>query len=185
MVNLKVFIDNEELREKFSKYGKIYGVVFIILGLAGIIFPEIMSLSTAMFFGWLLLFSAFFIGTQAWQFHRKDYMAWLKAVLFTITGGLLIVNPFPGVIALGIIFTAYFFIDSFFNISLAFRIKPQNGWILALVNGILSLILGIIFFEAIDEPAKTFWLVGMLVGISLFFDGIMLLGLVSGINKKQ
>jgi len=25
----------------------------------------------------------------------------------------------------------------------------------------------------------------MLVGISLFFDGIMLIGLVSGINKKQ
>ena len=185
MIDLRILTDNEELVEKFGKYSKIYGVIFMILGLLGIFFPEVMSLTTAMFFGWLLLFAAFFVGMQAWQFNRTDYLAWFKAILFTITGGLMIVNPLPGVIALGILFTAYFFIDSFFNISLAFKIRPESGWILALVNGILSLILGIIFFEAIDEPAKTFWLVGIFVGISLFFDGIMLLGFSSAIKKMK
>ena len=55
----------------------------------------------------------------------------------------------------------------------------------ALLNGLLSLGLGIFFFLAIGNPLQTLWLVGILVGISLFFDGIMLLSLSSAAKRKN
>ena len=184
MLNFKVFDGNKELMEKFSKYSKIYGVIFIILGLVGIFFPGLMSITTAIFFGWLLLFSGFVVGMQTWQFNRGDWIGWLKTILFIVTGGMIIVNPLPGVIALGIIFAAYFVVDAATNFALAFKIRPANFWWVALLNGLLSLGIAIFFVMAIGNPLQTLWLVGLLVGISLFFDGIMLLSLSSAAKKS-
>jgi len=185
MLDFNALSHNSELLEKFSKYSKIYGVIFIILGLVGIFFPGLMSITTAIFFGWLLLFSGFLVGVQTWQINRKDWIGWLKFLLFTVTGAMIIVNPLPGVIALGILFAAYFFIDAATNFVLAFKLKPQAYWWVALLNAVLSLALGIFFFEAIGNPLKTLWLVGLLVGISLFFDGVMLLSFSSATKKSN
>jgi len=185
MLDYKQLIPDPRLLEKFSKYTKIYGVIFIILGLVGIFFPGLMSITTAFFFGWLLLFSGFLVAMQTWQLNKKDWIGWLKALLFTVTGALILLNPLPGVIALGIIFTAYFFVDSFANFVLAFKLRPAANWWIALLNSVLSLALGIIFFMAIGNPLKTLWLVGLLVGISLFFDGVMLLSLSSAARKEK
>jgi len=185
MLDFKQFIGNTQELEKFSKYTKIYGVIFILLGLVGIFFPGLMSITTAIFFGWLLLFSGFLVGMQTWQVNKKDWLGWLKFLLFIVTGALLIVNPLPGVIALGIIFSAYFFVDAFTNFMLAMKLRPASNWWIALLNSVLSLALGIIFFTAIGNPLKTLWLVGLLVGISLFFDGVMLLSLSSAAKSEK
>jgi len=184
MINFKALEENKELLEKFSKYSKIYGVIFIILGLVGIFFPGIMSLTTALFFGWLLLFSGFIVGTQTWQLNKRDWIGWLKTLLFIVTGAMIIVNPLPGVIALGILFAAYFVVDAATNFALAFKLRPADYWWVALLNGLLSLGIAIFFVMAIGDPLKTLWLVGLLVGISLFFDGIMLLSLSSAAKKS-
>jgi uncharacterized membrane protein HdeD (DUF308 family) len=52
-----------------------------------------------------------------------------------------------------------------------------------LVNSAISIFLALIFLEAIGNPLKTLWLVGLMVGISLFFDGIMLLVLSKASEK--
>jgi uncharacterized membrane protein HdeD (DUF308 family) len=97
---------------------------------------------------------------------------------------LIILNPITGVIALGIIFTAYFFVDSVLNFSLAFSLKPNSGWIMVLINALLSFALGVYSFIALANPIKTLWLVGIVVGISLFFDGLTLLTLSKGAKKE-
>ncbi len=183
MVNYSIFTNNSELLEKFRKNAKVVGIIFIIIGLVGIFFPEIISLSSAMFFGWILLFSGFMVGWHTWHTNTKDWLGWLKFVLLTVTGAMIIVNPLPGVITLGILFTAYFFVDGFASISLAFSLRPQPMWWISLLNGVISFILGVIFFTAIDNPLQTLWLVGIFVGISLFFDGVMLLSLANATKK--
>ena len=173
----------KDMLKKFSKYSKITGVIFLILGLAGMLFPVVMSLATAIFFGWLLIFSAFLTGFHTYNTNKKDWLGWLKTFIFFVTGILIAVNPIPGVAALGIIFAIYFLFDSFAGIALAFEIKPQKGWWLALINGILSLIIAIIFL--VGWPFSSLYLVGLLVGISLFFDGIVLLSLGSAADKME
>ncbi len=185
MMNYKLFINNKDITEKFAKTSKLYGILFIILGLVGMFFPGIMSLSSAVFLGWLLLFSGVFTAVQTWQVNKKDWISWLKSLLYIVVSILIVLNPLSGIVALAIIFTAYFFVDSGLNLALAFSLRPNDGWWIVLLNAVLSLAIGIFFLLAISEPLKTIWLVGMFVGISLFFDGVMLLTLASATKEDN
>jgi len=183
MVRYTLLLNNKDLLEKFSKSSKIYGVIFLLAGLAGIFFPYIMSLTTAIFYAWLLVFSAFMIGFHTWQTNKKDWLGWLKTVIFFIVGVLMVINPVSAVAALGILFAMYFFMDAFASIALAFEMKPVKMWWLSLLNGILSLIIGTYFI--VGWPISSMFLVGFLVGISLFFDGIVLLSMGSAAKKIE
>jgi len=183
MLNYSIFINNKDLTQKFAKYSKIYGVIFLIIGVIGIIFPNLMSVTSAIFLAWLMLFSGIFTTMQTWQVNKKDWLGWLKALLFLVVAILIFINPLTGVVALGILFTAYFFIDSILNFWLAFSIKPNSGWIMALLNTILSLAFGAYFFIVISNPIETMRAVGIVVGISLFFDGVMLISLANSAKK--
>jgi uncharacterized membrane protein HdeD (DUF308 family) len=82
-------------------------------------------------------------------------------------------NPVAGIATLGLIFAMYFFMDAFASIGLAFSTKPDKVWWLWLLNGITSFILGVLFI--VGWPFSSMYLVGLFVGISLFFDGVALL----------
>ncbi len=164
---------DKDLVEKFEKYSKVAGIIFLLLGAMGIVFPVIMSLATSIFFGWLLILSAFLSAYHTYNTDKKDWLGWLKAFIFFVTGALIVINPLPGVAALGIIFAVYFFMDSFASFALAFDTKPKKGWWLALLNGVLSIVLAIVFL--MNWPFSSLWLVGLFVGISLVFDGAVLL----------
>jgi len=183
MVRYSLFLNNKDLLEKFSKSSRIFGIIFILLGLVGIIFPYIMSLTTAVLFTWILLFSAALMGYYTWQTNKKDWLGWLKTIIFMIVGILMLINPLSAVGALGILFAIYFFMDSFTSIALAFELKPEKMWWISLLNGVLSFIIGIYFI--IGWPISSMFLVGFLVGISLLFDGIVLLSLGNAAKEVE
>ena len=185
MLNYKLFDKNQEMSEKFGKYAKAYGIIFMLLGLVGIFFPGLMSLTTVFFLGWLLIFSGIFAAMHTWQLNKSDWLGWLKTLILLVAGALIVIHPLPGILALGIIFAAYFALDAAANFTLAFKIRPDKTWWIALLNGLLSLGIAIFFALAIGNPVQTVWLVGLLVGISLFFDGIMLLSFSGTLDKKQ
>ncbi len=183
MVSFSVFSNDKELLQKFSKYSKTVGIVFIILGLAGVFYPTIMSLATAVFYGWLMMFSSFLFAFHTYSTNKKDWLGWLKVVVLFVVGILIAINPLPGVAALGILFAMYFFMDAFASSALAFSVKPQQNWWLILLNGILSLVLGI--YLLIGWPFSSLFLVGLFVGISLFFDGVILLSMGKTANNIE
>jgi len=159
MLDFKIFSNRPEMLEKFSRYAKIYGVVFLILGLVGIFFPGLLSITTAIFFGWLLLFGGFMVGVQTWQFNRREWYGWLKTAIYLLTGFFIILNPLPGIIALGMLFALYFLIDGAAGIALALMAKPEPFWWIALINGVLSAVIGVYFFLAMQIPSKWYgWL---------------------------
>ncbi len=126
MLNFTLFANQPDLMEKFSQSAKMYGIIFLILGLLGILFPGIMSLTTAIFFGWLMLFGGVMLIVQTWQINRKDWVGWLKALLLIVTGVMVILKPFPGVMALAMLFNDYFFVESEDNIALALSLRTEN-----------------------------------------------------------
>ena len=174
---------NKEVMEKFAKHSKIAGVIFILLGLVGIFFPPVMSVATAYFVAWLFLFSGFLVAFHTWNTDRKDWLGWLKAFIYILTGVLVAIYPLPGVAALAIILAVYFFIDGFTSFALASQMKGEKYWWLILLNGVLSIVLGVLFL--VEWPLNALWLVGLFVGISLFFDGIVLLTMGSYVQKLE
>jgi uncharacterized membrane protein HdeD (DUF308 family) len=171
-LNLETNI-NKNLVDNFKKHAKMSGTIFIVLGAVGIIFPGLMSLTTVLFVGYLMLFAGVSAGIMTYKSNREDWMGWLKSFILVLSSLFILFYPVQGAAALGLVFAIYFFTDAFASFSLAFSLKPQKVWLVWLFNAIASLALGVLF--VIGWPMSSLLLIGILVGISLLFDGIALI----------
>jgi len=183
MVGYQNMLQDKELLKRFEKHSKIAGVIFLLLGLVGIFYPVVMSLTAAYFVAFLFIFSGLTFAYHTWQTDRKDWLGWLKAFIYLLTGILVTIFPVPGVAALGIILAVYFFMDGFASFALSSQMEGQKYKWLIVLNGILSIVLGVIFL--VYWPFGSLVLVGLFVGISMFFDGVVLLSMGSVIKKLQ
>ncbi len=183
MINFKFFANDKDLTDKFSKYSTITGILFLIIGVLSIFYPVFASITTALFFGWLLLFSGFLIAFNTFKTNKKDWYGWLKSVILIGVGALTVLNPLAGIAAVGMLFAFYFLMDSFASVALALELKPDKSWLLVFINGLTSFLLAIILL--INWPFSSLWMVGLIVGISLFFDGIVLLTLAKAAKKSN
>ena len=164
--------DKEKLK-KFSTTSIISGIIMVIAGALAVINPLAGSLAFVLF-----LAALFFAGglTQAYitfKAHNKSLGAWFKVFLLIITGVLLAIWPGSGIAAVAILFAAYFFMDAFASFTMAMDLKPLKGWWLTLLNGVLSLILGIVM--VINWPFSAAFTVGIIVGVSFMMDGLVLI----------
>ena len=182
--NLNVEMNiNKNLVDNFKKYATISGIMFIIMGIVGILFPVIMTYSSLIFIAYLMLLSGIFAGWLTWKSNREDWAGWLKSFMLIIVAVLLLVYPKSGAAALGLLFAVYFFTDAFAGFGLAFSLRPQKIWLFWLFNAITSLVLGVLFL--VNWPTSSFYLIGLLVGISLLFDGIALLSGGAFVDKMD
>jgi len=173
---------HEDLFEKFSKYSKITGVIFILLGLVGIIYPVFMTHATVIFVSWLMLFGGFVAGYFTYLSDKSNYLGWLKSFILVSIGLMMLFYPMTGVGTVGLLLSIYFFMDAFAGFSLALSMRPANGWIWWMINAFFSLLIGILFI--VDWPFSSMYLIGLLIGFSLFFDGFSLL-ITGSIFKKM
>jgi len=177
---------DKNLVDNFKKYSKISGTLFILLGILGIIFPTFMSFTTLAFVAYLMLFAGIAAGYMTWMSNKEDWAGWLKSLLLILTALFMIFYPLQGIAALGLLFAIYFFIDAFAGFGLAFSLRPQKVWLLWLFNAFTSLALGVLF--VIGWPLSSLYLIGLFVGISLIFDGAVLLyggKMVDGIDQTD
>jgi uncharacterized membrane protein HdeD (DUF308 family) len=172
-----------ETKEKVAKNAKVAGIVMILIGLAGIVFPGLMSVAVVFFVAWMMLFGGLMTGYFTWMSDKNDWMGWLKTFVLVVTGLLLIFRPLPGIAAVGMLLAVYFLFDAFGNTAMAFAMKPAKGWWMWLLNGLFSVVLAAIFL--VGWPFSSLYLVGLFVGISLFIDGIVLLSLGSYLKKEE
>jgi uncharacterized membrane protein HdeD (DUF308 family) len=171
-MNLETNI-NKNLVDNFKKHAKISGMIFVLLGSVGIIYPGLMSFTTVVFVAYLMLFAGVSAGIMTYRSNPEDWMGWLKSFILILSSFLIIFYPLQGAAALGLVFSVYFFTDAYSSFALAYSHYGQKMWLVWLFNGIASLALGVLF--VIGWPMNSILLIGVLVGISLLFDGISLL----------
>ncbi len=167
----------------FSKHAKIVGIVLMLLGAVGIIYPQMMSVVVVILVAWLMLLAGLVSSFFTWKLNANSWLGWLKSAILVFMGAFLIFYPLPGVATLGLIFAIYFFVDGFSGISLAFNRYPNRGWLIWLVNGILSLGLCVVFLW--QWPFSATWLVGLFIGISLLLDGLSFFLMGRVLNKVE
>jgi uncharacterized membrane protein HdeD (DUF308 family) len=101
---------------------------------------------------------------------------WINAVfaLVRIVAGLALLSCIPsGVALLTLVLAAFFVIEGVFAIFGAFKIRQQPGWIPLLLNGIVTLALGLMVYY--HWPTGSVWILGFFFGINLLFHGFALL----------
>ena len=158
---------------KYKKQAKTAGVIFIILGLIGAIYPVFASFATVIFVSWLMLFAGIFAGYFTYITDKHDWSGWLKSIILIGVALYMLLSPLGGIATLGLLFSIYFFMDAFTGFMLSSSIYPNKGWGLWAINAVLSLLIAVIF--VVGWPFSSMYLIGLLVGFSLFFDGIALL----------
>jgi uncharacterized membrane protein HdeD (DUF308 family) len=160
---------DQKILDKFGPYTLVTGILLIVLGTAGILLPGVMSLSTTVLVGWLLLTGGSLWGIHTYTYSPKNVMDWLKPALLFIIGGLMLFYPVIGVEAVGLLIAVYLLLDAMHSFTLAQSMHPAKGWGLMTFNGVVSALLASLFL--IGWPATSLWLVGLYVSISLLLDG--------------
>jgi uncharacterized membrane protein HdeD (DUF308 family) len=180
MIFAEMIFDRETLK-KYSTQTIVAGVLMLLVGMAGIFMPAVMSLVVVTFLGWLFLISAAVQGYITWKTYNRSFSAWLKPVLSLIAGVLLFVYPVEGVAAVAIMLSAYLLVDAFASFGFAMDYKPNKGWWLLIVNAVVSILLAVLIL--IGWPVSSLLWVGLYAAVSLFFDGVSLVAMGVGARK--
>ena len=157
----------------FSKNAKMAGIILLLLGVVGIAFPTFMTMATVVFVSWLLLFAGVMLGYFTYVTNKKDWLGWLKSLIMIGVALYMLLVPMSGIATVGLLLSIYFFMDAFAGFAISSNAYPHKRWWMWGLNGLLSLGLGIFF--VIGWPVSSLYLIGIFVGISLFFDGLALL----------
>lgn len=166
--SLYVFMDRRSRKTVI-----ITSIVLLLAGIAGILLPQFVSMAVAVFAGWLLILAGIIAFYITWHGFRDRWVVWLKPFVLIAVGLLVLLHPVAGTAALGLMLAVYFLLSGFSSVASAWEFRPRRGWVWLLFNGTLSLVIAVVFIAG--WPFTSAWLIGLFIGISLFFDGLSLL----------
>ncbi|MEQ5789410.1 DUF308 domain-containing protein [Erythrobacter sp. NFXS35] len=149
------------------------GIVLVVIGAASVLFPFLAAWSLEFAVGVALIAGGVLtlvhaVRVRGW---RGTALQGLLALLYIGGGIIFLTNPFAGLLALTVMFGAFFAADGVARILLAFRIRPQRAWWLFLASGLLALLLGVLVLLGLPSGWSVAFL-GIFVGINLIFTGV-------------
>lgn len=163
------------LRERWNWYFSL-GIALITLGILAIGAATLTTVVSVIICGALLLAGCIATVMHATQFWQKNWSQFflhlVVGILYGIAGALLIFNPMLGALSLTFFLSILYLLLGVSRIVIALSTRPLSGWRWVLINGIISLAIGITVF--LNWPAISFWVIGLFVGIDLIFIGCWL-----------
>lgn len=147
------------------------GIVLILAGVAAIAFPFLSTIAAKIMLGWLFLIGGVMMIVHAFQAPGWQGFLWelLIGILYAVVGAYLAFFPLTGLLTLAIVLAALFIAEGVFEVIMAFRVRPHEGWVWVLLSGLAALAVGVLI--AMDLPGSAVWALGLLVGINLLFSG--------------
>jgi uncharacterized membrane protein HdeD (DUF308 family) len=150
----------------------VLSILIIAAGVLAISAPLIAGVTVTAIIGWLLLFSGLFHLAFAWRAGRPGAVVWqiLLGLVYGAIGFYLLANPVAGLESLTLAIGLYLLIEGVLEFVLwsQLRAVPGRGWLM--VDGVITLVLAVMIWST--WPSSAVWVVGTLVGISMFFSGI-------------
>jgi uncharacterized membrane protein HdeD (DUF308 family) len=154
------------------------GVALMILGAVAIGSSFVATLATVMVFGILLLLGAAFqVVTAFWgRSWRGFFLHLLTGVLYLLVGIFMIDQPVEAAVGLTLLVAIGLLAGGILRIILSV-IERFDGWSWMLLNGIVSLLLGLAIWR--QWPLSGLWVIGLFVGIEMLCSGLswVMLGL--------
>jgi uncharacterized membrane protein HdeD (DUF308 family) len=160
-----------ETLRKYSLFMLVVGVLLIIVGMAAISSAFIATLATIIFVGSLLLVGGVMEVVNAFWAHswRGFWIHQLFGILYLVLGLFLVRRPDKGAEFFTLMIAAALVVGGLFRIVTALSHR-FHGWLWVLLNGIVTLVLGILIWQ--DWPESAIWVIGLFVGIDMVFAGV-------------
>jgi uncharacterized membrane protein HdeD (DUF308 family) len=161
----------------------LWGVLLIGLGMLAIAAPMVAALAVNVLIAWLIVLAGVVHLIVAFHSREAGSMIWrfLVGLAYICFGAYLIARPVLGVASLTLVLASLFLVEGVFNIVLFFRIRPflRSSWIL--LDGIVTLLLGLMIY--MQWPSSSGWAIGTLVGVSMIFSGVTRLMMSLAVRK--
>ena len=153
------------------------GIVLILAGVACVAYPFFTTVGVMIFIGvTLMLAGVALIISAFWTGKWSAFILQiLIGLLYAVAGFLVADAPVASAAIFTLMIAGFFVVAGIFRIVYSLMERfPQWGWVL--FNGIVTLLLGLIIFKSFKqfqagESASVFWIIGLLVGIELVFNG--------------
>jgi uncharacterized membrane protein HdeD (DUF308 family) len=148
----------------------LYGVLLTMCGTVAIVVPPLATAGTMIVLGIVLIISgAATIVLSFWAGRWSGVLLYLLVgILYLVAGFAIFDTPIKATLVMTMFLAALFIVVGAFRILAAMMIRfPHWGW--ALLNGFVTLILGLIIYRRFPESA--IWVLGLLVGVEMLFNG--------------
>jgi uncharacterized membrane protein HdeD (DUF308 family) len=146
------------------------GIALIVLGLFCIIDPFVPTLASVIFLGFVLMaagitqiVSSFWAGKWSGMLIHM-----LIGVLYVVVGYMIVDAPVINMVLITKFIAIFMIVSGAFRIIAALVVRFQDWW-WALLNGGVTLLLGIIINRQL--PEASLWVIGLFIGIEMFFNG--------------
>ncbi len=161
-----------EMVKHASTLSILWGVLLIIFGMFAIGSPFLAAVAVNVAIAWLIVLAGIVHIVLAFHAHGAGSLIWklLVGIAYLCFGAYLIAHPLLGVASLTLLLAGLFLIEGILNIVLYFRMRPIHGSAWVLVDGIITLLLGLMIY--MQWPSSAAWAIGILVGVSMLISGV-------------
>ena len=163
---------SSNLVRRASTLSIFWGVLLIGLGMLAVASPMVAAVAVNVLIAWLIVFAGVVHLVVAFHTREAGSVIWrlLVGLAYMCFGGYLIARPVAGVASLTLLLASLFLLEGIFNIVLFFRAPStlRSSWML--LDGIVTLLLGLLIY--LQWPSSSAWAIGTLVGVSLIFSGV-------------
>src|SRR5215468_5980049 len=150
----------------------VLSVLIMLAGLVAIAVPGLAGVTVTMIVGWLLIFAGIAHFVFAWSAGRAGMVVWeiLLGVVYAFIGYYVLAHPVAGLAGLTVAIGIYLVIEGILELAASFQLRPLpgSGWLL--FDGVVTLLLAAMIWST--WPSSAAWVVGVLVGVSMFFSGL-------------
>ena len=161
-----------EIVRHASTVSILWGVLLIVFGMAAVGSPLLAAVAVNVAVAWLIVLAGIVHLMLAFRAHGARSMIWklFVGIAYLCFGMYLTVHPVLGVATLTLALASLFLIEGVLNIVLYFKMRPLQGSNWMLVDGIVTLLLGLMIY--MQWPSSAAWAIGTLVGVSMIFSGV-------------
>lgn len=166
-----------------STWSILCGVLLIVFGMLAVGSPVLAAVAVNAVIAWLIVLAGVIHLVLAFHAHRAASLLWklLVAIAYVFFGVYLIAHPALGVASLTLVLGSLFLVEGIFDIALFFQMRTAGGSSWILVDGIITLLLGLMIY--LQWPSSSNWAIGTLVGVSLIISGATRLMLSLTVRK--
>jgi len=161
-----------EMVRNASTISILWGVLLIVFGMVAVGSPLLAAVAVNALVAWLIVLAGVVHLMLAFRVHQAGSVIWkvLVGIAYLCFGGYLIMHPVLGVASLTLLLGSLFLIEGILNIVLYVKMRPIHGSSWMLVDGIVTLLLGLMIY--LQWPSSSAWAIGTLVGVSMIFSGV-------------
>ena len=167
---LAIFGQDMERARKHWWMFMLLGVLLVLGGIVAITYPCVSSVGAVMVLGIILIVSGVFTIIGAFWAGKWSalFLQLLVGILYVMVGMAVRDSPLESIALVTMFMAAFFIVVGAFRIIVSVIERfPQWGW--ALINGVVTLLVGLIIYDSF--PLSALWVIGLLVGIELLFNG--------------